>query len=485
MLVGVGAYAGWRRRRSSPERSAHDAAIDDQVAEESVEGPATLEDLRSAAAAALVATDDAIRSSQLELAVARTEVGDDGVEPFTAALDLAREQLGHAFATLRHAQEGVDTDAERSLLEEVLAECAAIDSRLDDLAPRFDALRDLEARAAEALAHLTSTLRTLEDRLAGSAAIAEALRTQYPRATIVSALDDLDQATERLRFAGAAVTTGGQLLDSGDRAGAAACARAAEEALAQASTLLNSVDRSPKVLARAEDAVTTMLAQTERDIAEAERLGVTDDLAARGRYARETLGWAGEEIASGGYDPLEMRRALQDTDLALGRALGPIRSDDDTQERANSLLATCWYGARATVRAADELLMTRRGAVGVEARARLWEARSRYLEGTALGESDPTTALRHLRTADTLAYQSRTLAQQDEAAWRNVRRMGAGPDPLDAMRLGGILIEPPTGPSGASRAASGVPAQSSLGPPSFGGPSTRGRRVGHAHFPGS
>jgi hypothetical protein len=251
--------------------------------------------------------------------------------------------------------------------------------------------------------------------------------------------------------------------------------------------LLDSVDRSPKVLAKAQDAVTTMLAQTEQDIAEAERLGVTDDLAAKGRYARETLGWAGEEVSSGGYDPLEMRRALQDTDLALGRALGPTRTDDDTQERAISQLATCWHGARATVRAADELLMTRRGAVGVEARARLWEARSRYLEGTALGESDPTAALRHLRTADSLAYQSRTLAQQDEASWRNTRRMAAGLDPLDAMRLGGILIESSTGPMvpGGARAAAGATAQSPLGPPSFGGPSTRGRRVGQAHFPGS
>ena len=105
------------------------------------------------------------------------------------------------------------------------------------------------------------------------------------------------------------------------------------------------MDRSPKVLAKAQEAVTTLLRQTEKDIAEAESLGVADDLAAKGQYARETLGWAADEVSAGGYDPLEMRRALQDTDLALGRALGPIRPDDDTQERALSLLATAWYGA--------------------------------------------------------------------------------------------------------------------------------------------
>jgi len=340
-------------------------------------------------------------------------------------------------------------------------------------------LRDLEARVDEALAHLTSVVAALDERLAGSTATADALQTQFPRATIAGVLDDLEQATDRLRFARASVTAGRHLVDSGDRTGAAACARAAEEALAQTRTLLDSVDRSPKVLARAQEAVTTLLLQSERDIAEAERLGVTDDLAAKGRYARETLGWAGEEVSSGGYDPLEMRRALQDTDLALGRALGPIRPDNDTQERALGLLATSWYGARATVRAADELVMTRRGAVGVEARARLWEARSHYLAGTSLGDSDPTAALRRLRTAEALAYEARTLGQQDEAAWRNLRRLGAAMDPLDGILLGGILIEPSTGHGGA---LAGGPHRSPLGPPSFGGAGTRGRRVGHARF---
>ena len=259
-------------------------------------------------------------------------------------------------------------------------------------------------------------------------------------------VDDLDQASERLVFAQASITTGEELLASSDRRGAAARARAAEEALVQSGTLLDSVDRSPKVLARAQEAVTTLLRQTEKDIAEAESLGVADDLAAKGQYARETLGWAADEVSAGGYDPLEMRRALQDTDVALGRALGPIRPADDTQERALSLLATAWYGARAAIRAADELIMTRRAAVGVEARVRLCEARGHHTTGTALGDSDPPAALRHLRTADALAYQARTLAQQDEAAWRNTRRMAAGIGDLDSELLGGILIEAPTAP---------------------------------------
>ncbi|HYN56400.1 MAG TPA: hypothetical protein VES03_04290 [Motilibacterales bacterium] len=496
----MGAFAGWRQRLSAPDRQeghgARASGASDRLPEEGVEGPATIAELRSTAATALICTDDSIRSSQQEVAAVRSALGEDDLEPFTAGLDLARDELRQAFTTLRAAREGHETDRERALLEEIVAGCAATCSHLDDLAPRFDALRDLEARIDEVLARLTSALAAEEDRLAVATTTADALRSQFPRATIASVLDDLDQATDRLHFVEASVTTGRALLESADRPGAAARARAAEEAVAQAHTLLDSVDRSPKVLAKAQDAVTTMLQQTERDIAEAERLGVAHHLAGSGQYARETVGWAGEEVSSGGYDPLEMRRALQETDVALGRALGPVRADDDTHERASGLLATSWYGARATVRAADELIMTRRGAIGVESRARLSEARTHYIEGTALGESDPTAALKHLRTADALAYQARTLAQQDEAAWRNLRRMGAGMGALDGMLLGGILIESPANPfsAGAGPRPAGAPGgpggtggpegtpRSPLGPPSFGGAATRGRRVGQGRF---
>lgn len=499
VLLAAGGYAWWRRRSAAQRGDRPDRPAGSEPASGAASGaeagPPTIEELRTTAAAALVTTDDALRSSRDELGVARSEFGEDEVEPFAAALDQAQGELDHALVTARQAQELADAeadadadadaeaDAERPLLEEIIAGCATAGAHLDALAPRFDALRDLEARVGELLVHLGADLADNEGRLSSARTTAGTLMTQYPRATIAVVLADVDQATERLAFAQESIRVGEQLVHS-DRRGSAARARAAEEALVQAGSLFDSVDRSPKVLAKAEEAVTTLLAQSERDIADAERLGVADDLAAKGRFARETLGWAGQEVSTGGYDPLEMRRALQDTDVALGRALGPIRPADDTLERDLSLLASAWYGARAAVRAADELITTRRAAVGLEARVRLSEARSHQATGTALGDSDPTSALRHLRAADALAYQARTLAQQDEAAWRNARMMGASIGDLDSVLLGGILIESgpaPTRGAGAARAASTAP---TLGPPSFGGPATRARRVGHGHFQG-
>jgi hypothetical protein len=137
------------------------------------------------------------------------------------------------------------------------------------------------------------------------------------------------------------------------------------------------------------------------------------------------------------------------------------------------------------------MIMTRRGAVGLEARVRLHEARSHHITGTELGDSDPTAALLHLRSADALAYQARTLAQRDEAAWFNARRMGAGPGAgtatgagtgeWDGVLLGGILIDSPT-PSAADPNKGGAPLSALVGPPSFGGPVTRARRVGQGAF---
>jgi hypothetical protein len=486
LIVAAGAVLYWRRRGDVGGAGGPGSGDEPGRAGDGADGaadlPPTIEDLRASATAALIAVDDSIRTSEQEVGFASAEVGQDGVEPFAAAIDLSKHDMTLAVGLLREAQSCEAVDPELEVLAEIIATCARADSRLDDLATRFDALRDLEGRAAEILPTLDKQTAALEERLVRATATLDDLRTEYPYGTVAGLLDDLDRAAERLQFASASVAIGLRLLDGADHRGAGARARACEEALGQANSLLDWVDSAPQVLLRARDVVTTLLTEAERDIADAERLGVTEDLAAKGRYARETLGWAGEEVASGEYDPLAMRRALEDTNTALGRALGPIRADEESDRRAAALLASAWYGARATVGSADRYITTRRGAVGVEARTRLSEARSAYVEGIEIGDSDPRTALQRLRTADSLADQARALAQQDEAAYRNTAQMGGGMGELGAMLLGGILIGEPAqqGAEGGLDARAVPP----LGPGavSFGGRATRGRRLGAGDF---
>ena len=242
------------------------------------------------------------------------------------------------------------------------------------------------------------------------------------------------------------------------------------------------MDNSPQLLLRANAVVGSLLDEVERGIADAERLGVTGHLTASGHYARDTLGWVGKEVASGGYDPLATRRALEDTNAALGRALGPVRAQDEAHQRAAAAMANAWYAARATLGSADRFVTTRRGAVGVRARDRLAEAHEAYAQGIGLGDADPLSALAHLRRADVLADEARALAQHDEASYRNTRRIAGGMDERGAMLLGGILIEVPSSqpPVGSERAGTGGPRV--VGPVSFGGRATRGRLVGAGEF---
>ncbi len=470
-------------RRSSPAGAARSTGRDSTAVQPGGAGSADpIEALRTQAAAALVTLDDAIRSCDQAVGCARAEVGQDGAEPFAAAVDQSRAELAEALSLHERGPDSGTPDAEHAWLADIVSRCQRADARLDDLATRFDALRNLDRRLAEVLTGLEERHASLERKHAEATSTADALAAQYPRGTLASLFDDLDQAGARLRFAHSCLAIGQQRLSDADRAGALARARAAEQALGQARSLLDWAEVSPKVLGRAREVVATLLSEAQRDIEDAERLGVTDHLAANGKYARDTLGWAGDEVASGEYDPLAMRRALEDTNAALGQALGPVRAEDETQERAVAVLASAWFAARATLGSADRYITTRRGAIGVQARSRLSEARAAYADGVTIGDGDPPAALAQLRRADVLAEQARELAQQDEAVFRNARQLAGGMDELGTMVLGGILIEP-----AALAPAQAAPAQAARrahgpGPVSFGGSATRGRLVGSESF---
>jgi hypothetical protein len=188
-------------------------------------------------------------------------------------------------------------------------------------------------------------------------------------------------------------------------------------------------------------------------------------------------------IASGNVDPIAVRRALEDSDTALDKALEPLREAEQRRQRAAALLASATEAARASIQAANDFITTRRGAVGAEARTRLAEAQRRF--DAALGTADPIAALEQVQAADTLADQAYVLAQQDEARVRNTQQRGGGSDALGTAILGGILIDAMTRgggyrggpPRGGSPFPSGGP-----GPGSVGGSATRARRSGGGRF---
>lgn len=370
---------------------------------------------------------------------------------------------------------------ERAALERILTLCAAVDEALDAQVEHFDQLRDLEASLDTVLPALTTRAAELTARLPGSRATVEDLAARYPPAAIAWVGANLEEADERLGFAQSALDKGGALLTADDRGGAATRARAAEEALGQVSTLLDSVDGAPAVLDLAVRSVTALMAETERDLAESESLGAVDRLGPVHHFASETLAWARSAVESGSYDPVQVRRALEESDAALERALVAEREVAATRARAVALLPTATEAAEVSVRIADEFIATRRGAVGSEARSRLAQAQRLLSEARLL--TDPVAALAQMQAVDHLADQATTLAQQDVARYSDRQRRGGGPGNLGSAILGGILIDSmtrggraPGGWSSGSRATGG------RAPGSFGGGGTRSRRGGGGRF---
>lgn len=450
-----------------------------------------LEELRKQAAAGLIDADDSIRTSEQELGFAVAQFGEEAAEPFTKALAESRAQLQQAFQVqqqLDAAGAGAQQSDVRAMLERIIELGRSADERLDQQVEEFDTLRDLVRTVDTVLPDLQRRTAALDQRLPRSRQVLEQLATQYPVAAVDPVRANLDQAEERIRFASDSLGSGSSVLAAGDRNAAVTHARAAEEAIGQATQLLDGVDRAPADLAAARAAIAALVAETDKDIAEAERLGVTPQLAPLHQHARETLAWARQVTASGSYDPVTTRRALEEADNALEAALGPARDAAAAQERARALLAGATDAARASIQAAQDFITTRRGGVGAEARTRLSEAERHLGTGLALVGSDPQAALREVQQADRLADEALALAQADESRYRSQSQGPGGMGNLGTMILGGILIDAmtrggrgggfrPPGGFGGGGGGFGLP-----GPGSFGGGGTRGRLGGGGRF---
>ncbi|MGB8021169.1 MAG: hypothetical protein WCF04_08080, partial [Candidatus Nanopelagicales bacterium] len=447
-------------------------------------------ELHKQAAAALIEVDDSLRTSEQELGFAVAQFGEEAAEPFEEALAASKREVQEAFTlqqSLDRGREGLDEPAQRGMLDKIIALCRSADERLDAQVDQFDRMRDMERTIDRILPDLDRQLARLDERLPAAMTTAESLKSAYPQAALIPVVTNLEHAVDRIRFAKASVAKGTELVTGADRAGAVAHARAAEEAIGQAKQLVDSVERAPKELADAKAAIAALMAETQKDVAEAERLGLNPQLAPQHQHARETLAWAAQVTQAGNYDPVATRRALQESDDALERALGPARDAAAAVARARALLTTATDGARSSIMAADDFITTRRGGVGAEARTRLSEAKRHFDVGLAAAEQDPQMALQAMQSADQLADRALALAQQDEQRYRDQQMggpMGGQMGGLGNIILGGILIDAMTGGGRRRGGGMGFPGFPTGGPApgSFGGGGTRGRRGGGGRF---
>ncbi|MGY2079055.1 TPM domain-containing protein [Modestobacter sp. SYSU DS0657] len=425
-VIGGGGYALVRSRQRKKQAAAQQRAAEERAAAEAAardphHGTPT-EQLMFRASEELLALDEAVKTSELDLAYARSQYGEQPVAGFQEALDASKGELSRAFGIRQQLDDDIPEDepTQRRMLTELLQLTAAASARLDDQAEAYARLRHLEESAPEALAALQPGVDAVRARLPEAERTLQQLQQRYARSAWSPVADNVAEAQARAELAEQALAHGRSELDEGRTAAAVPAVRAAEDALAQARTLLDSVGRVAGELAAAGDRFTAVRVETEKDIAEAHALlgrgvdtpGLREQLArAESALAAATAQWQPRDGAL--PDPLEIVRQLDEADLALEAALEPARDLRQQQQRAAAHLQQAVRAADTSIAVAQDFIATRRGAVGSVARTRLAEADRSLDDASRSAAGDPVAALRSAQRADALARQALAQAQQD------------------------------------------------------------------------
>ncbi|WSJ91139.1 TPM domain-containing protein [Streptomyces sp. NBC_01304] len=441
----------------------------------------------------LVQTDDAIRTSTEELGFASAQFGDEAIKPFTEAVEYAKAELTAAFRIRQQLDDAFPEDdpTKRRMLDEIITRCTEANRRLDAETADFDRLRALEQNAPEALTHAEGAFRQIAGRTGTAEATLAALTTRYADSASASVTGHVEEAKERLVFATTNLNQARQSVDGGDNGRAAVYLRAAEGAVDQAGTLVDSIDRLAQELAEATGKLPAALTETETDLADARGMlqgtvtgTSTADLQGRIGRAEAVVSDVRQEMTTGRYDPIDALRRIEEADSALDEALDGAREREVANQRARALLDQAMLTARSGIGAAADYITTHRGAVGSQARTRLAEAQRHLERADAIAASDASTALAEAQQADSMARQAQQLAERDVGSYGSPygggfggqQRGGGG---MGGAVLGGIILGEIFGGMGRGMGGGGGGGGfGGGGPGSFGGGGTRGRMGG-------
>jgi uncharacterized membrane protein YgcG len=365
--------------------------------------PTPLPELDSQAKQLLVATDDAVRTSQEDVGFAAAQFGEEAAKPFAEAVEYAQGELTAAFRLRQQLDDAIPEDdaTRRQMLDEILSRCTQANRRLDAESEAFDRLRAMEANAPEVLEQAEAKATALPGRIAAAETALGPLAQKYTDAALEPVTGHPAQARDRLEFARSSLDQARAAIGT-DHGRAAVFVRAAEGALDQAVTLTDSVTRRAQELHDADGGLRDALTEADTDLAEARGLlggtvaGVsTADLRGRIARAETVVADVRQELTAGRYDPIAGLRRVEEADAALDEALAGAREREVGDQRARGLLDQALLGARSEVAAARDMVTTNRGAIGSQARTRLTEAERRLQQAESLAGTDAAGALAH------------------------------------------------------------------------------------------
>ncbi|WP_312183201.1 TPM domain-containing protein, partial [Arthrobacter sp.] len=428
-VVLVGAFTVFALMRSRSRKRGAITSAQDTAPKDPLDAMSVAE-LRKRAGSLLIAADDAIKSSEQELAFAAAQYGDDAVSTFTDDLAVARAHMGESFKMQQQLDDEIpDTEEQqRTWLKDIIRRCEAVNTSLQAHKEDFDALRELERNAPSALASVQESARAAAARLDSAQAALDGLSTRYSDSALVQVRDNIEQATERLAFVENAATTAEEKLSSGDTSAAVLAVRAAEESLHQANVLVDAIDRTGAGLDTAAAELDRAVADARQDLAQARAFAQGGAQASLGgpiagvEQALEAV----EDARRGKFDPVDLLGRLESSNAQLDAALEGLRDRQEQERRARDALQHTIMSAQAQIAGTSDYIRARRGGVGSEARTRLAEAERNLQQAIAVQSSDPVSALAYAQQANALAAQASEMARQDVDGFGGMGGWGGG-----------------------------------------------------------
>jgi hypothetical protein len=407
----------------------------------------SIPELRTKAGSLLIAADDAIRSSEQEVGFAQAQFGEAAIKPFAEDIETAKTHMSESFKLQQQLDDEIpDTEEEqRSWLGEIIRRCEAVNETLEQHTEEFASLRELEKNAPEAAASLKARIVPLRQRVGSVQSQLTGFAARYTDSALNQVHTNIAEATERLDFADTAVSTAEAKIAAAETSEAAVAVRAGEDAVHQATVLLDAVAHAGDDLDKARTDLESLVSTAAQDLAQGRALvanGSNPELAGSVAALESALSSVQAQVGTGRVDPVALLAEVDAGLRPLNEQLNQIRDAQERNRRAADQLQAAIRSAQMKISGTDDFIRARRGGVGATARTRLAEAQRNLEEALRLASSDPVNALSYAEHASALADQAAREAEND------VHGIGGGfgggrggSNGLGGAILGGILID--------------------------------------------
>jgi uncharacterized membrane protein YgcG len=370
--------------------------------------------------ALLIETDELLRQNGQELGFVEAEFGAESVKPFAAALGSAREQLQHAFRLRQQLDDGVPEEPpeRQRMLTQVIAYCESARELVDAQTKKFQELRDLERRAPEVLAEQERRVTEARARLPAVEQTLAVLRADASGSS-QAVQGNGAEARKRLELAGRAATDGLAAIKSGDSGAAARAAKASQDALAQATALLDAIEREATTLTEARGGLDAALARARADLEQA-RTAVAgaadtdqrDELTA----ALQKLEAAEKALQGTPRDLVLAYRLAREAESAAEQVVAGVREGEERRAKEVAAVDAAIRAAELSADRAEEFIASRSHGIGRRARTALSEADAALQRARMNRDKEPQAAMADARRATELADAAYQRARNDFSA---------------------------------------------------------------------